>query len=50
MSLLGIHEIKLDYKSLKEKVYSNLDQISNVEEGIQLEVQRSEHLKPGPDS
>ena len=43
MSLLGIHEIKLDYKSLKEKVYSNLDQISNVEEVIQLDVQRSEH-------
>ena len=43
MSLLGIHRITLNYKSLRQRVYANLDLISNVDEVIQLDVQRSEH-------
>ena len=34
MSLLGIHQIKLNYKNLRDRVYANLDLISNVEEVI----------------
>jgi len=49
MSLLGIHAITLDYKSLRQRVYANLDLISNVEEVIQLDVQRTEHQMPGLD-
>lgn len=50
MSLLGIHQINLNYKSLRQRVYANLELISNVDEVIQLDVQRSEHQMPGLDS
>lgn len=33
-SLLGIHQITLNYKSLRQRVYANLELISNVDEVI----------------
>jgi hypothetical protein len=49
-SILGIRKNTADYRDLLQKVEENPELISNVQEVISLDVQRSEHQMPGVDA